>query len=754
MKYLIIVESPAKINKLKSILGSQYEIISTLGHIMDLNKDHMAINFDNNFEPEYEFYKHKRNTDNNSKIKKLYKECDSVIIASDLDREGEFIAESVKHLLKLKSYERIVFNEITKKAILNAIASAGKIDYDKVHAQQARRFIDRIFGYGTTPLLKHIPQLQSRSDVKKLGCGRVQSIIMKLIIDKEKEIKNFFNQSKSIFYEGSGLFQLSLESTIIDLKTVIYDSKPKPNIFNMPFENDSTFETIMDIVIMFMSCAWKIIDIKKRTINKAPNAPHITSTLQCESASSLNWSIKRTMEVAQKLYESGYITYMRTDSTLLSDDALNDIESYVITTYGKKYYNRKQYITQSDCAQEAHEAIRPTHVDSETDSMTDDMKALYKLIWSRAVASQMSKAEIESNQIFIEPIKSKHPMHKDNKSTRYLMVGSKSRYIFKGYTIIKKDKDKDDECDDIIIPESYDDITIKPKQFKIKENVSLPPQRYNEAQMVKTIEKYKIGRPSTFVNMVSKIQEKDYARSENTEGKEKKLKEIHYNFSERKLSIIDTSVFMGKENKRLVPTELGIIINNFLVENFPQIMQINFSAELEKKLDLISKGDLNWINVLNDFYNTLKPQLDNYIKLNPQSLITNNNSNNLNNVIITSYLDNDILFIKNKFGFALKYINNGENVWVNVKTKPNAETAVQLIKDRIENKNQTPKTVILRTIGKYIIRKKDDSVFIQYGTQKNTGFCSIYNKDPEKITIKECKELVDKHKQYKKKKKK
>lgn len=769
MKYLVIVESPVKIKKLKAVLPSNYEVISTYGHLMDLDSECMALDFENDFEPTYKFYENmknygdakskKRKKDNTKAIKDLYKKCDRVVIASDLDREGEFIAESIKVLLKLKTYDRIIFSEISKKAILNAIANPIPIDYNKIHAQQVRRFMDRIFGYGTTPLLPRVPELQSLGKIKKLGCGRIQNIVTKIIIDREKKIEEFFLGTSSNFYKGYGQMELCINKKKVPLNTVTYETEPKYKLFKHDM-CDNTYETILNIMDTMINCEWQVTSIKKRLLLKAPKPPHITATLQCEASTKLHWSIKKTMEVAQQLYATGYITYMRTDSTILSEDALNGAENLIKNLHGDLYYNRKQYSTDQESAQEAHEAIRPISMDADLENLTEDGEKLYGLIWKRVLASQMAKAEIESSQIFITPFK-------NNKPCKHIMVGSKSRYVFKGFTILddasdKKDRDEDEDednepIDDIIIPDLGKDIDVISKSIKFKEHVDTPPPRFTESQLVKYAVEVGVGRPATFVSMISKVQEKDYVRTENISGREKKLLELEYkNQKQNKFIIRENTVFIGNEKKRLVPTQLGIVVNNFLIENFPQIMQIDFTSNLEKKLDLIVSGKLDWLTVMHDFYDMLRPQIESY--KNKYSM--NSDVPRINNdVIIGTFEDNDINYIKIKNRFAIKCMVDDEAVWVSVLSKPTAEEAHKLIYDKVNNIGQAPKTTIIKTVGKYTIRQGTKNPFIQVGSGKNIKFCQIFDSemakipDINKITAKKCKEICDKNPKFKKKSK-
>jgi DNA topoisomerase-1 len=735
---LMVVESPNKIKKIKAILDSDWEVISTLGHIMDLDPKCMALDFDNDFAPSYKFYPEKKKVANNNAIKKLYKKGVKLFIASDDDREGDFIGKSIVDLLKPSEYFRITFTEITKKAILHAINNPTLIDYKKVQAQQVRRFMDRIFGYGTSPLLSRIPELQVGCNINKLGCGRVQNIITKIIIDKEAEIKEFYLTDHSTKYKGSGAFCITIDKESFILETNLYKNL---KIFSL----DKTIvnqEKIVDLFTCMVESNWSCSNIKKRRINKAPLAPYITSTLQCDSASKLNWAIKKTMMVSQRLYESGYITYMRTDSTILSEDALLMAEKQIKNMFGSEYHVKKQYTGNKESAQEAHEAIRPTSMDADTDTMDHDCQALYNLIWKRTMSSQMAKAEIESSQIFIEL----------TNNNDYTMVGSKSRYIFKGYTILNDKSDED--INDIIIPDFGDDINVRNIIVKIKEFVENPPQRYNESQMVKHIEKLGIGRPATYVNMISKVQEKDYARSEDVEGKEKKLWEMTYHNINNSVILRENSVFIGKENSRLIPTELGIIVNDFLINNFPQIMNLNFTADLEKQLDEVVKGNISWLTVLHDFYNMLNPQIEQFKE--KYSNIEKKDGNYMNNIVITNYLGNDIFYFKSKMGFCLKYrcCKQNKDIWVNVKKKPNIKDSIQLIEDKMNNAVTTSTSTLIKTIGKYDIKMKNESAFIQVTKGKSAKFYPIFNIDANEITVLQCKEIETKYKNKKSKAKK
>lgn len=739
-KSLLIVESPGKIKKIQSYLGPDYIVAASRGHIMDLDKAGISIDIDNNFEPNYVINSDKKAVV--SDLKKHCTSCSTVYLAADEDREGEFIAESLKRVLKLKNYKRAVFHEITKTAILNAINNPKMIDDNLVKAQQTRRFLDRIVGYKISPLLSRISDIGSDVNRYKLGAGRVQSVIVKIIIEKENEIKDFLDSSRSAFYESKGLFNLMINDKSIDLETTLYTTNPSIKKFELIKKDETVYDTVLEIMMKLKECKWKLFEIKKRIINRAPTAPFITSSLQREAATKLHWSIKKTMEVAQKLYEDGMITYMRTDSTVLAEDAHNKIKEFVNTQYGTKYYSYKQYTSKSENAQEAHEAIRPTDFTKLTVEDGDKDK-LYKLIWKKTVSSQMSKAQIESTQLFLAP----------TTKIDYLMCGSLSRILFDGYLKLYKDLDEEDKMTEINIPDDLKLVKVNPKWIKIKESLTSPPSRYNESSLVETLEKLGIGRPSTYATMISKIQDKDYIRVENVEGKEKMLKELIYDYVTDKLSVMDTKMFLGKENKRMVPTNLGVILNNFLIKNFPEIMNIKFTAEMESDLDEIAKGKKVWTNVLRGFYDVINNQIQSFLKsdISRNTLAVNVYTNN-ESIGTHPETNQEITLCKTKFGLALKMFDTelNKDIWVNVKSKVSLDEAIKLFDDKKENKDKPEsKSTLIKTIDKYQIKKGPYGPYIQTGTgPKNIKFYKIFgDKDLNEITLEDCKKIcVDKKK--------
>ena len=739
-KSLFLIESPGKLKKISSYLGSQYIIKASYGHIMDLDKSCLSVDIENNFTPSYVINPDKKNIVKD--LIKTAKECDEIIIAADGDREGNFISDSLKTVLNLKKYKRVIFHEITKKAILTAIENYTQIDYKQVHAQQCRRILDRLCGYLVSPLLKFMENLGLDINIKKLSMGRVQSVITKIIVNREIEIEKFLNSSKSSFYESKGCFKLTSDKEF-NLNTVLYNTKPHKK-FELIKESDDTFEQVLDIMNKLKDCEWKIIDIKKKTSIRNPTSPFITSTLQRESSTKLHWSIKKTMEVAQKLYEDGKITYMRSDSTFMSESAHANIKDYVNENFGKEYYSYKQYKTKSETSQEGHESIRVIDCSVLFVEDNPDKDKLYKLIWKKTISSQMSPAKIESTQITLAP-------YLNNKLIKdYVMIGSISRIVFDGYLRLYRDLEDEENLLEVKIDENAD-ISVEPIFIKMKESLTSPPSRYNESSLVETLEKNSIARPSTYATMISKVQEKDYVRQQNVEGIEKSLKEIIYEKESDKLSIKDVKMFLGKENNRLVPTNLGKKITDFLNINFPQLMDIKFTANLEQDLDEISNGKKDWIDVLRAFYEILDSQIKNFLKTaSPQ---TKNLKSCTNNELIGLHpeTNQNIIYTKTKYGFALKMFNQEENkdIWISVKTKPKLEDAIELFK----KKEEAPETksTLIKKVNKYEIKEGPYGPYIQVKVGKSIKFFKIYGtKKPDELTLEDCKKLCIK-KDYKKK---
>lgn len=581
LKSLVIVESPGKIKKISECLGDNYIVKASYGHCRDLDSKTLSIDINNNFSPYYVVIPSKRRTVN--ELKALTNECSEVILAADEDREGEMIASSLADLLGLKDPKRIVFHEITKKAIKKAIENPTKINYDMVYAQQARRLLDRLVGYKISPILW-----------KKLaGCksaGRVQSVVVKIILEKENEIRKSISNP---YLKSSGIFMVKnkkINTTLMKRKELYkYSSFEKAE----KYINKITDEAIFKI---------KETNIKD-SIRKAPR-PFITSTLQQDSSTKLHFNVKKTMMVAQKLYEAGLITYMRTDSTNLSEDAQNMCKEYILGKYGKKYCDIKNFKSKSKGAQEAHEAIRPTKikVTNLNNRMDKDCERLYNLIWKRTLASQMSNAIIEVQTIKIDGLKN----DKSVLPKKTLFVGKLENVKFDGFLKLYNNYDNENDSGKIKIKK---DDTINFTEIKVVEEYTKPPLRFNEAGLIKHLEKNGIGRPSTYASIISKVIERNYVETKNIEGVKKNSRVISIN-NKYKIKKSKKEIVIGKEKNKIVPTNMGEQVTGFLLENFQNLMDINFTVKFEKNLDKIADGKAKWFNVLDEYYKSFNPMVE------------------------------------------------------------------------------------------------------------------------------------------------
>jgi DNA topoisomerase I len=741
MQYLVIVESPFKIGKLEAILPKNYKVLASYGHIMDLDPDTMALDFDNDFKPKYKFYP--KSSQNNKKLLDAYKKCKKLILAVDQDREGEFIGESLLKLFHTKEYERISFNAITKKTIEYAIEHPTKLCNHQINAQKTRRYMDRMFGYGLSELLKRIPGVGKN---KKLGCGRVQSTIVKLIIEQDRKVNKALLSSHSLTFEGTGEFVLNDD---IVIKTYLANSNHKKMV--LPSTRCST-TMVADIVSHAPLYVWEIGMIKRRTFMKSPKPPFTTATLQCTAANGLRWPVKQIMDVAQKLYEKGFITYMRSDSTMLSEEALNGCEKLIKKKFGNEFSNRHQYSEQIENAQEAHEAIRPTSLTNNLSTLDENQKKLYEVIWKRTVASQMSKAQVESCNIPFIP-------YSMGCERSFRMIGNKSGYIFKGYMAIyskedlenfknnEESGDSEDRIDDILpSDENFYNSIISMNKMTIKEKTKNPPSRYTESQLVKTVTQIGIGRPATTCGFISKIQDKDYVRMENTDGVPINTIQMTFDRSRKNPVQSETVVLnVGSENKRLVPTPLGILINDFLEENFPQMMNLKFTANLENQLSDIVSNKVNWIDILHDFWNNLKPQITRVEKKYEISAKSFDN-----NTIICKYKGNDVEYVKIKAGTFLLVTIEGKKLWIKSMTKPKEKEAIKMIEDRLNR----PATKVIKTFGKnYVVKESNTGQFIQVTKGKKCKFFQLRDIDVNSLTKEKCDKLTAKLFQTKSKRK-
>lgn len=615
-KILVIVESPGKIKKLQEALGSKYVVMASVGHIIDLPPKEMGIDIKNEFTPVYVPMTGKEGTI--ASLKKASKEAIEVILASDLDREGEMIAWSLAHILNLKDPKRIVFNNTTKTAIQEAIANPKKINMDLVYAQKARRVLDRLVGYETSPILsKNMGQ-------HSLSAGRVQSVVVKVILDREKEIEKFFESEQNSYFRFQGKFTDKKKK---DFNAILYSTKQKVIVDeNDDIKEEKGSEKEEDVNESGTIKKGNVVSIedKKKTreimkdISKStfkfvgsidkdslryPSAPFTTATLQQEAGRKLGFSTKRTMDTAQRLYEAGHITYHRTDSVNLADETLKDIKDFIFSEYGKNYHRQINYKSKGENTQEAHEAIRPTHVEakglSAEGKIGSDEIRLYNLIWKRSIASQMvpAKYKVRTVQIGI------------SKLTDYYFQTKTEELLFAGYLTVYNvgNDDGDDKEDDensalIQMPKIGENINAK--CVLATEEFKKPPMRYSEVTLNKKIDpnNLNIGRPSTTATIIAKIQEREYVKKQDIEGIKKKSLNICWDVDEPTLQEETKEIVIGKEANKFIPTSLGRLVTDFLTQYFSDIMDYEFTSDMEKKLDKIAMGKGTWHKIIGEFY--------------------------------------------------------------------------------------------------------------------------------------------------------
>ncbi|MBD5190054.1 MAG: type I DNA topoisomerase [Bacteroidales bacterium] len=572
MKNLVIVESPAKAKTIEKFLGPDYKVMSSIGHIRDLKSKGMSVEIDKDFSPVYEIPAEKR--DVVRALKTEAAKADTVWLASDEDREGEAIAWHLAEVLGLdpQKTKRIVFHEITKPAILEAIANPRTIDIDRVNAQQARRVLDRIVGFELSPVLwKKIKPA--------LSAGRVQSVAVRLICEREKEIDAFKPEP---FYRVNGIFSTSAgEAMKAELKHRI-DNK----------------ETALRLLEECADAEFEVSEVAVKPVKRSPAPPFTTSTLQQEAGKRLGFSVKQTMRTAQKLYEEGRITYMRTDSTNLSALALRDIKSVVEEDYGSQYHKERHYHTHSKGAQEAHEAIRPTYISNRDIPGDERERRLYDLIWKRAVASQMSDALLEKTNVDIE-------VRRNGKGTGEEFRAEGEVITFEGFM---KAYGADSTDESGLLPKVEKGEKLSDIQITATERFTLPPARYTEASLVKKMEDLGIGRPSTYAPTISTIQDRDYIRHGEKRGEPREYDIL--TLKDGKISSETVTEMAGSEKGKLIPTDVGMVVNDFLTANFPDILDYNFTARVEEKFDEIAEGKLGWKNELSGFYDDFHPSID------------------------------------------------------------------------------------------------------------------------------------------------
>lgn len=571
-KNLVIVESPAKAKTIEKFLGKDFKVESSFGHIADLPSKELGVDVDGDFEPKYQVSSDKKAVV--KKLKDLAKKAETVWLASDEDREGEAIAWHLAETLGLdkEKTKRIVFHEITKTAIMKAVENPRKIDYDLVDAQQARRVLDRIVGYELSPVLW-------RKVKGGLSAGRVQSVSVRLIVEREREIQEFQPEaSYRIDAEFSNEEGQSFKAKL-------------PKTF-------STKEEALAFLEKNATANFKVADLTKKPAKKSPAAPFTTSTLQQEASRKLYFSVSKTMTMAQRLYEAGLITYMRTDSVNLSDEARKGAEKEIVDAYGKEYSKERNFTGKTKGAQEAHEAIRPTDFSRHSVNIDRDQARLYELIWKRAIASQMSEAQLERTNVKIEA---------DTHDQTFTANGEVIK--FDGFLkVYLEGTDDEDTEQDGMLPAMKVNETLLNKCITATQRYTRPPYRYTEASLVKKLEELGIGRPSTYAPTISTIQNRNYIEKGTVEGVEREYTQL--TLTEGKVEDKKLTEKVGSDKGKLVPTDIGMIVTDFLVNHFESILDYNFTAKVEDQFDDIAEGKEDWKKMMKTFYDKFHPVVE------------------------------------------------------------------------------------------------------------------------------------------------
>jgi DNA topoisomerase-1 len=583
MKTLVIVESPAKAKTIAKYLNSipdltkkygKFTVIASMGHIRDLKKKELSVDIENNFKPSYEpIYDKKKLI---TEIGKKIKEHDVIMLASDADREGESIAWHIKEQFKLKTFKRITFHEITKNALEQAVKNAGSIDMNMVDAQQARRILDRLVGFKLSPILwKHY-----KANVGGLSAGRVQSAVLKIIVEKENDIQAFQSDK---YWSFEGTFSHDINEAKLYKNDTIYK---EPNL-----------QTVKN-VIGKIGKEFSVVSCQSKTKRVKPDAPFVTSTLQQEAYNKMGCSVKRTMKLAQDLYENGYITYMRTDSYNISQDARSKIQSVIHDRYGSEYIesDTSRPTKKGAHAQEAHECIRPTDLQKElvdtSKDITNDHVKLYNMIWKRTIATLMKPAVYEELDVVLQDsYLKKQKMH---------FLGKFKRLEFEGYLIVYGEKRDTTELKKKI--DQLKNATIICKEILARNTWTSPPTRYNESSLIKVLDTEGIGRPATYAAIMTKLYEKQYVDKLDVAGDKKTVLHLIWNPDKKQLKEKKDEVLIGQEKNRLVPSDIGKEINEFLSKHFEYIVDRAFTAGMENELDKIAEGDIKYTNAMKTFY--------------------------------------------------------------------------------------------------------------------------------------------------------
>ena len=579
-KNLVIVESPAKAKTIEKFLGKDYRVLSSYGHIRDLNAKTLSIDIEHNYAPQYVIPEEKEKVV--ATLRAEAESADIVWLASDEDREGEAISWHLSEVLGLKpeSSRRIVFHEITKTAILHAIETPRSIDMNLVNAQQARRVLDRIVGFELSPILW-------KKVRPALSAGRVQSVAVRLIVERERAINDFVPEAS---------FRVMADFILPDGATILKAE------LNRRLKNK---EEVYAFLEACQTATFSIADITRKPVRRSPAPPFTTSTLQQEAARKLGYSVSQTMRIAQMLYESGLITYMRTDSFNLSELALGTAKETIVNTYGEKYHKFRQYHTKSKGAQEAHEAIRPTYIAHAEIQGSDQEKRLYDLIRKRTIACQMADAALERTTISVSI---------DGMKEKFVATGEV--VLFDGFLQVYKestDDENENESENKLLPQVNLHEVLQMKGITATERFTQRPARYTEASLVRQLEELGIGRPSTYAPTIQTVLNRGYVVKGDKEGKERTYSII--SLSENTIKEISKTEIAGSDRNKLMPTDIGIVVNDFLMEYFQSVMDYNFTANVEKELDAIAEGEENWTKIIDNFYRMFHPTVEEAISI-------------------------------------------------------------------------------------------------------------------------------------------
>ncbi|GIW21320.1 MAG: DNA topoisomerase 1 [Candidatus Sericytochromatia bacterium] len=758
-KSLVIVESPAKAKTIEKYLGKDFKVASSYGHIRDLPKDNSAIDIKNNFKPKYEITEDKKKIV--EELKKLAKQYDYIYLATDDDREGESISWHLKETLNLddKKTKRIVFREITKSAILNSLKNPRDINLFLVNAQQARRILDRLVGFELSPILwKKIKT--------GLSAGRVQSVAVRMIVEREREIESF--QTKS-YFKINGLFDIGNNKVLKAELSKRFDTEEEAYKFLEKCKNANFF----------------VSKLEKKPSKRSPSAPFTTSTLQQEASRKLGFSVAQTMLLAQNLYESGKISYMRTDSVTLSEEAINNALKVISKEFGKNYAQKREYKNKIQNAQEAHEAIRPTDFLQEIVSDNQNENRLYDLIRKRALASQMSDAKLEKTIINIS-----------SDSFDEIFIASGEVIIFDGFLKLysESNDDEENESEEKLLPPLKECEKLKLNSIIARQYFTKPPARYTEATLVKNLEELGIGRPSTYAPTISTIQKRGYVIKDSREGKERNYIELI--LKNNKIIKEEKKEIVGAEKNKLFPTNIGILVNDFLMGNFENIMDYSFTANVEKEFDKIASGKKEWTKMISDFYyNDFHPKVEQtenlerskvsysrelgidtktnkkvYVKMGkfgPYVQIGENDEKEkpkyaslkkgqlMESITLEEALDlfklprnlgkfedKDVIVNIGKFGPYINY--DGKFYSIQKEDDPYSLTLERAI-DIIQNKKKEDAEKIIKTFKSNPDIQILNGRFGPYIKTKNQNIKIPKDKEPKKLTLKECKEIIEKN---------